>query len=48
MYFIQIHIQQYVRHYEFLSDLAVGRLEVECLVSQALLQCFWEVHYAEC
>lgn len=30
------------------SDLEALKLEVESIVSQVMLQCFWEIRYSEC
>ena len=30
------------------SDMEALKLEVEGIVSQVMLQCFWEIHHSEC
>ncbi len=48
MYSVQLHILCCVNPEETPNDLRLMRLKIEAVISQALLQCFWEVLYAEC
>ena len=47
-YFVQIHIRSTVRLAVIPYDWDTLRLEIECIISQAMLQCFWEVQSSEC
>lgn len=47
MYLVQIHLRCRVPLEELPCDIEEIGLEIEDLVSQTLLQCFWEVHYSE-
>jgi hypothetical protein len=46
-YQIQIYVRCYVHLKEMPYDPETTRAEIECLISQALLQCFWEIQYLE-
>ena len=48
MYFLHIHIRYSANFAMISSEPEVVKLEIEDVVSQVLLQCFWEVHYSEC
>ncbi len=47
MYLVQICLRCCVPLKELPCDMEEISLEIEDLVSQTLLQCFWEVHYSE-
>jgi hypothetical protein len=47
-YFVRIHIRYEAHLTAIPYDLEVLKLEIESVVSQAMLQCFWEIHYSEC
>ncbi len=47
-YFVQIHIRCNAHLGAIPSDLEALKLEIESIVSQAMLQCFWEIRYSEC
>jgi hypothetical protein len=46
-YFVQIYIRCDV-HLAIPNELDALRLEIERIVSQMMLRCFWEIHYSEC
>ncbi len=47
MYLVQIHLRCCDPLEELPYDIEELGLEIEDLISQTLLQCFWEVHYSE-
>lgn len=47
-YLVRIHIRSNARLGAIPYDWDTLRLEIECAISQAMLQCFWEVRYSEC
>ncbi len=48
MYFLHIHIRCSAHFATISYEPEVVKLEIEDVVSQVLLQCFWEVYYSEC
>ncbi len=48
MYLVQIHIHSNADLPTIPYDWDALKLEIECIVSQAMLQCFWEIRYSEC
>jgi hypothetical protein len=47
-YLVQIHIRSNARLGAIPYDWDTLRLEIECIISQVMLQCFWEIRYSEC
>ena len=46
-YLVQIHIHSNAYLAAIPYDWGDLKLEIECIISQAMLQCFWEIRYSE-